>query len=170
MIIDNALIGDIALGSDKNRPTEGDSETYVPASIQPIEKLLRAHHVWTPNTGQLVNGSIIVDRFESVVALGGATNTEMCTLPRGLWTVNWSLEARFDFTTLSVDEHVRFNMSIEAFTRRVKGFFARVGVNEANGSFRLLNVTTVIFFLSTTAAAAAQNFEASLALNIERNI
>lgn len=172
MIIDNSLVGDLALGSDKNTPTEDDARTLLYPSIQPVVSLLRAHHIATPNSGADLQSSAFVERLTTVIALGGATATVLAQLPRGLWTVAWTLSARFDFTqTLAVLDHqVQFDLQYEADTRRIAGFYARIGTVELTGSFRVLNQTRADLRLDTQAALAAQNFEAHLGLMIERNI
>lgn len=171
MIIDNALIAALALGSDKNIPQDGDSQVVVLPILQPVERLLQPHHIAPGAASQVIRNSIFSDFTRHVAASAGATAQSVVVLPPGLWTVNWSLSSRFTATSAAgTDPHVHFLVSMEADTIDICSHFMQTGQQVNEGSFRLLNQSQLSLRLDTDATGVGQTIDAILNLQIERNI
>lgn len=130
MIIDSPFIIEMARGTDRRVPQEGDTQLFLPASVQPTLQLISPTIV-SIGSGQVANQSAC--SFLQFTRTNQAPLiSSMFTMAPGLYSITAHLAARFNFTTLpnaSPDVFLEIINSAANFSFNLLALFASVGAN-----------------------------------------
>ncbi len=174
MIIDNAMIPSLALGQDRAVPELGDGQLKVLPILSPVERLLIEHHLADPiEPLDSLRTSGFASFSRTRLAATAATADRVVTLVRGLWTVSFVLSGRFSFSVLTgAVPEINLVMQLEADTRNLAVLYSQINPSGCNviGKFRCLIREEATIRLDMVATAAAQVMDATVCLQIERNL
>jgi len=172
VIINTSLTSSLAIAADKATAEHGDDATVVPSTIIPVDKILSPHHVLVGGIGRVATTSFVTF-FEKLRAVStGATADVIVTLTRGLWTINWSMQARCQATSVfGQSVGIKFLISMEADTELIGAIYGETDDdNFTRGQVRFLLGQNADLRLDIRATVAADTIDALVCINGEKNI
>lgn len=172
MIISTGLTSSLAIAADKAIPEMGDDQTIIPSVISPVEKVLQPHHLLNGGLGKIATTSFIT-YFEKIRAAStGQTADVICTLTRGLWTINWNMCANVQAVSVfGAGARIRFLLSMESDTQNLGVIYGENDDdNFCSGQFRLLLGGNADLRLDIGATVASDAIVATVCIQGEKNI
>lgn len=169
VIFDAPFISDLAVGSDRVIPTEGDAQLFMPPVLQPVVEPLRSHVVSNLST-DIANVSRISER-QNTYLNQAATSDALITLPKGLYELEISISAHANFTTLVLGNSVTIDLVYQGFT--ITLFALKLAANNPqnfNFTRRLLLITEGLLEVRvpSTNAVATNSIAYEIGLNVIR--
>lgn len=169
MIIDTPIIPDLARGTERTIPQDGDAQVLLPAMLQPVVDSLLPHTIAVANT---------VTQRRSATANFQFTRTNLASLaavvmilPPGLYDVNCHAALRTNYTLIgSAIPDFRIHL-IEAGVSRFDMllFLSTVGANQIlNTQNRLLLVSSSIIEFFINATGVGQTMDCNGSVNAVR--
>jgi hypothetical protein len=154
MIIDGPNTVDLAVGTDRRLPQEGDAQLLVPPLLMPVLQNLKPHRITF--AGTVRHSDSVLRSFFSHNGGGGNVTSTILTLSKGLYELEFSLASVFTADAPSGTDH---SASIEAvylgLPIPVLFRFARVGNYVDYNRMRFLAVDD--FTIQNRIQAAAGN-------------
>jgi len=166
---DNPILSNLATALQSSRPDNGDSTLQIPPLVflqtEPIAPLLRL--VGSGGTAeQSILSSVTVLRNNQP-----SSGNILVTLARGLYEIDVSLSARFNFTQVAASIHTQAEIRDPGGTSSspLIGFFAQIGAFYAGRKFRvLLAVDGWSLRLNYNATGVAENLDANMTAVVTR--
>jgi hypothetical protein len=167
MLIDSPLTFGLTFGVDRRIPEADDARVLVPPVVNPIALMTQPHRVIT--TGEtLSNGSGLND-FQSTVTNGGPTTTDCFTLPPGLYELEYSITAVFNFVgTVGTLNGVDVTLVYQGQSIQLVELAAQIGTQTYYGRVRLLLVQNAVLRLNLDANGVGQTTTSALMANAIR--
>lgn len=166
---DNPILSNLAIALQSSRPDNGDGTLEIPPVIllatEPIAPLLRL-----VGSGATAEQSVI----SSVTVLRNnqaASGNILVTLARGLYEIDVSLSARFNFTQAATSIHTQAELRDPggSTSNPLIGFFAQIGAFYAGRKFRvLLAADNWSLRLNYSATGVAENLDANMTAIVTR--
>ncbi len=164
MIIDGVNVLDLAIGTDRRIPEEGDTSLRIPSSILPVLLNAKRHTVPALST-DVMDVSFITENSQSLNNQG--TTSSVCvSLARGLWELELILVSQFDFASAVAG----FKMSDIILTfkgadRRLLSRMAAIGSFTDYNRLRLLLDQTTTIKIRGSATALGEHLDQMAIIN-----
>jgi hypothetical protein len=168
------ILNHLVLGAARIIPEIGDSEPQILPLITATIETLAQTNVLGAATNVEADNSILVSALQNIAVSSGASVTTICTLKKGLYTIDLTISGRFVGTPAPngvLDAFV--DIVDEALTQSVNlgGLFAQTLTAQVfSRRFRVALPATFLLRRRTTATGAAQTMEIGWGISVERHL
>lgn len=169
MIIDSAFIPGIGVGSERAVQQTGDSQLVVPAMVMPVVPCMLPSRVQQSSGTQ--NQSSFFAENQNTATNQAAVGTTICTLGKGMWRIQITLAARFNYLGVSPNIDVELNLLwATVWSIRMAQLYAVIGAQTIVFERTILLDTPAQIVLSQAVTGALEVNEASVGINACRLI
>jgi len=174
MILSTPVLNHIAIGAARITPQQGDSEPTLAQIIQPTIETLTLTNVLGAATNVEADNSVVISARTNIAASTAASTTTVATLRKGLYTLDFTIAARFVGTPApSGAPDVAIQIVDEAITQSVDllTLYAQTLTSHTcNRRIRVCLHSTHLIRRRTEATGVGQTMEISESFSIERHL
>jgi len=169
MILDSPFTADLGKGADRAIVQEGDSQLVIPAVGMPTVEFLQAHSQSNNITDRATQSKLASSIFSRTNL--PSLNQDLIVLPKGLYTLQWMIAARFNFTNAVIDGFI-LNLSYQNFGQELAALLTGVGSFSLYGETRLLLTSDGLLHLDVCAtnAVATNSIQSIVSVNVIRHL
>jgi len=169
------ILLDMTSGADRRTPEFGDAAPQMPNTILPVIETLAKGVIGITGAGLVADTSLNVSTLRAVPALAGATSATMVTLPKGLYTIDLIITARFVTSSVvgGVTPDIWIDIVNEALTvTSIMCSLYAVNLTQSTVQrrIRFAPQETVLIRARNAATIAAQTMDIHFSANVERHL
>ena len=170
MLLDQGVVYDLTLGSERRIPQDGDAQLTVPPTIIPVALALRPTVIKSQPPNPTENGSLLFQFFIARLNQGAVTNT-IATLPKGLWEFECVQSCAFDYAAafpLTNASGCEIQLAGSLATVALLSRFPTIGAFVDYNRLRVLLSEQATIQSSVPITGAAQNLAQKISVNCIR--
>ena len=159
MITSNTVLSGLGLAMAAVRPEVGDSDVSIPATILNIIDSITPLSQVTSTIEPSTSSKTMMVSFAAINAVSGFQ--DQCVLTKGLWTFEFNISIRSNFTTVVLSDRFQFLLRYQGFDSAIAVLHANTEVARLEGSVTYLLTSNAVVRLTypATNAVATNAFD-----------